>query len=559
MYGLKIAYNGSMRKRCIYGLIALCFFFVSSAAADSSLLSDQNNKFGMHVSTPVSDEDLLSVSNLVNSNGGQWGYIMIVLQRDDYNRQRWQELFDKLRAQKLIPCIRIATTPDGPKWRRPTKADAYLAAHFLSSLNWPTKMQCVVLFNEPNQGHEWGGSCDARDYADRASFYIKAFKQISQNFFVMLAGFDQAAPESPPAYCDEAKFIQTMKQQQPDIFDRIDGWSSHSYPNPGFSASPTKRGRGSIAGYEWELQLIGKDLPVFITETGWVHGSYDENQLAENYRYAFERVWGPDDRVKAVMPFIMTYIGEPFEKFSWRTPAGTNNYFPMYDVVKSLVKVKGNPQQIQRATILAQLPKVLVRNSTYQLQLWIRNDGQAIWDRREGYEIRAITKPPFDMKFSPIFNVIPSRSGVMTMLFNSGALKGPQVVSMGLYKDNVLVVKLFDYSFEIVDEPSIQASVKVFPGFDADGTAEFLLYDSNERLVFKATGVLVKDGLLTIDKVKGVTLGDKHRAVIILPSYLPRQTFMTFKKGVNGIAFKQLLPGDFNKDGKWSIEDVLGK
>ncbi|MFS8159116.1 MAG: hypothetical protein ACMG6E_02675 [Candidatus Roizmanbacteria bacterium] len=541
-------------------LIAVCFMMLAGIChADESLLPSPNNKVGIHVSTPVSDEDIIDSANLINSNGGEWGYMMLVLQRNAYVRPRWQETFDKLRLHKIIPCIRVATEAEGSNWKRPENKDAYLAAYFLNSLSWPTKMQCVVLFNEPNHGSEWGGTCDGADYADKVTFYSKVFKQMNPNFFVMMAGFDQSAPESPPAYCDEGQFVKKMMAAQPELFAHIDGWSSHSYPNPGFSASPLKRGRGSIDGYNWELALIGKNLPIFITETGWSSSGLSQQQIANNYLSAYTHLWLPDDRIKAVMPFILTYITEPFAKFSWRQPSGGQNFYPVYDAVKSIQKQKGKPQQIQRASILAKLPKVLVVNSTYQLQAWVRNDGQAIWDKRDGYEIKAITKPPFEVQFSPIFNVLPGRAAVMTMLFNSAGYRGKHLLPVGLYKDGELVIKLFDYEFEIVDEPSLQVSAKTFPSFDLNGEVELLIYDKNERLVFKEKNVKVSRGLLILDKITGITLGDKHRVVIIFPSYLPRQEFVTFKKGVNGITFKPLLPGDFNKDGKWSIEDLLRK
>ena len=62
----------------------------------------------------------------------------------------------------------------------------------------------------------------------------------------------------------------------PNYFENIDGLSSHSYPNHGFIGTPKEIGQHSIRGYLWELNLlkklgVQKELPVFITETGWPH------------------------------------------------------------------------------------------------------------------------------------------------------------------------------------------------------------------------------------------------------------------------------------------------
>src|SRR3989338_2024841 len=69
----------------------------------------------------------------------------------------------------------------------------------------------------------------------------------------------------------------------------LSGLASHSYPNPGFSGVPYGFGRGTVRTYQWELDLLKqlgvKDMPVFITETGWVRG--DESVVADNYKIAY--------------------------------------------------------------------------------------------------------------------------------------------------------------------------------------------------------------------------------------------------------------------------------
>src|SRR3989339_2053487 len=91
-----------------------------------------NNKFGIHLAQPQ-DEDLDRASELVNSTGGEWGYITLVIQEDDRKLDKWQAIFDTLRQRRLIPIIRLATAPDGGNWKRPEIDDAGKWADFLNS------------------------------------------------------------------------------------------------------------------------------------------------------------------------------------------------------------------------------------------------------------------------------------------------------------------------------------------------------------------------------------------------------------------------------------------
>ena len=95
----------------------------------------QNNKFGIHLATP-DDGDLDRAEELVNSSGGRWGYVTLVIQENDRDLNKWQGVFDKLREQRMIPIIRIATKPDGSNWRRPDKSDAQSWVDFLNKLHW---------------------------------------------------------------------------------------------------------------------------------------------------------------------------------------------------------------------------------------------------------------------------------------------------------------------------------------------------------------------------------------------------------------------------------------
>lgn len=154
-----------------------------------------------------------------------------------------------------------------------------------------------------------------------------------------------------------------MNEAVPGIFNKLDGWAAHPYPQPNFSGNPLSKGRWSIRAYEDELNFLKsrlgekKDLPVFITETGWAHSEGEkfdrsflsEDKVAENYKIAFEKVWLKDDRVRAVMPFTIKY-NPPFDHFSWVKSDYVSTY-KQFDVIKDFQKISGTPPALIKGSI----------------------------------------------------------------------------------------------------------------------------------------------------------------------------------------------------------------
>lgn len=278
-----------------------CLLLVVSPARavyDPSTLP--NNKIGVHILSP---SELALASALVNSQGGDWGYVTIPIQPTDRDPVKWQSFLDTCRSLHLIPIIRITTIPRGGTWADAEATDLVDFANFLSALRWPTGNRYIVLFNEVNRQEEWGGSVDPSAYADILRNAHKIFKERSPDYFLLGPSLDAALPNSKTSR-SAASYIQAMRLHDPKVFTYLDGWSSHSYPNPAFRASPSKRGLGSIASYSTELSLAGvKNLPVFITETGW-DISLPAKTLASNWQQALA-FWQKDSRVIAVTPFIL--------------------------------------------------------------------------------------------------------------------------------------------------------------------------------------------------------------------------------------------------------------
>ena len=541
-------------RYCLILLLILIFFPIATFAAES------NNKFGIHLAQPHLEE-LLKIKEMVNSNGGDWGYVTLVMQENDRDKNKWQEIFDKLRENHLIPIIRLATKPEGENWRRPEKQDADGWVNFLNSLNWVVKNRYVILFNEPNHGSEWGGEADPKNYGEVALVFAEKLKAKDKDFFIMLAGLDASAPSNFPYTEDEEIFLKSTINNQPSIIKFIDGISSHSYPNPGFSGSPYDTGRKSIRGYLWEIdlfrQLTGKNLPVFITETGWVRvQNFEQDKIAQNFQTAFSEVWGPDDRVKAVTPFVFDYQGQPFLDFSWKKYQ-SQDFYPQYYLIKSLAKIKGSPEQIEKGELKFDFPKQLVVESNFHFSIEIKNNGQSILDKDQGYVLKLENYPEEKYLFSDLKEVKPFEEVTIDLYLKTNGNQGKKQTRVAVYKNGNKIAQGEDWNFEILPLPQLNFTVGLYPKLKVkDDDFEIQVFSDKEELVYKRKGVKINDGKGKIDAVQNIALGKKYRVVILKQYYLPRQEIIVLNRGENKVNFKPMYPFDFNKDGKFSWEDL---
>ncbi len=520
-----------------------------------------NNKFGIHLAQPH-DEDLDRADELVNSSGGEWGYITLVIQENDRDVHKWQSIFNKLREKKLIPIIRLATQAENANWRRPNEQDSKDWVSFLNKLNWVVKDRYIILFNEPNHATEWGGEVDPISFARVNETFAKELKKSNADYIVMLGGLDLSAPSSMPQYQDAGIFFQTVIEEigHEDFNKLFDGLSSHSYPNPGFVGSPRDTGRKSIRGYEWELQLLEslgvKELPVFITETGWNGSALSREVVAENFRIAFNTVWLPDDRVKAVTPFILNYQSEPFLQFSWVKPQNVG-VFPEFELVKSLPKDTGNPLIHQSGKFIFDLPTEIVESSTYHFQIELENTGQGLWTQGE-YSLQLEGIPPTRYLISSMGSVKPEDTRIIDVYITTDSKLGLTETQFILYKGTEEVIRSKPWQFTVVPLPPLAFEVSLFPKFDLTlEDFELQFFDEYEQLVFKTKGIDIQNGKGVIEKVENIALGRTYRVVILKKNYLPRQVYVVFKEEENKVKFERMLPFDFTEDGAFLWDDVV--
>lgn len=380
-------------------IILSSLVFAGSVLAVSDPAAAPVNKFGINILSP--DSEIEEAAKLVNNNG-DWGWVVVVIKKSERNVDRWQAFLHQAVKNHITPIFRLATEFDkNGYWQKPADEDAADWADFLQKLYWPTKNRYIQIYNEVNRSSEWGGNADAADYAKELNKTIDALKAKSQDFFILNAPLDLALENSSNSI-EPAQFFQTMEAESPKIFNKLDGWASHSYPNPDFSASPLKSGKTGIDGYIWELRQIsqyldGKRLPVFITETGWkrqtnTSSGLDEQTISRYFQTAYNTVWS-DNQVISVSPFVYNYPEPLFNAFAFKSADSEKEFHDYYHTIKDLPKVVGDPQKEDIGKIQGEEKSYeLVLNApTNKLSFSVQNLGNYLWDTNNNLSLELIS------------------------------------------------------------------------------------------------------------------------------------------------------------------------
>jgi hypothetical protein len=549
----------------IFSLILALVTFVKPAYANYDPISVPNNKYGIHI---VDTNDIPEVTPLVNSLGGDWGYVTMVLSDSERDRNLWQNIFNQMRRLHLVPIIRLATHIEGSGWVKPTKDRFYETVNVLNSLNWPTENRYVILFNEPNHANEWGGDLNPEEYAEYIATFAQELKRSSPDYFILPAGLDASAV-SDGETMDEAEYLRRMIAAKPEILTLIDGWTSHSYPNPGFSGSPYASGRGTLTTYQWELAYLSslglsKQLPVFITETGWQHsegksyvpGLLSSDQVGANLQVAAQTVWS-DPQIAAVTPFLFNYQDLPFEHFSWRE-VGSRSYYSQYYAYQAISKIHGAPLQHESYTLENDLlPKTLVSQSSYTLTAKVKNEGQGIIDTKDGYElVVGDGGSNISVFVEPLPVVEPGDMGELTIHLKTPKKVGTFSLTASLIHHDIRMV-LQHRDITLVPPPSVEihANLGWRKTSDAAGVT-VLLYDKN-TLLQKFTGLTMKNGIVLAAGLTNIIPGNPYRVVTLVHGYLPRQTINSLGSQITSLYPNRFLPLDFNNDGAFTLADIL--
>ena len=331
-----------------FGILITTLVLLGAATSPTKALYDPRtlplNKVGVHVLDPSEVE---AAASLVNSEGGDWGYIIVPIQPTDRDQIKWQTFMERCRSLHVIPIIRITTIPQGGTWASGADTDLVDFANFLNELAWPVENRYIVLFNEVNRSAEWGGTVNPEKYASIVKNARTIFKERSEDFFLLGPALDDALPDSTSSMSAK-KYLQLMAVVDPSIWSYFDGWAAHSYPNPGFVGSPKQTGPTSIVSYQVlvkQPKLAAK--PVFITETGWDQEKVARPTLISYWSQAWS-IWNADPNVVAVTPFLLRG-GEQFRPFSLISDEG--GLTTSGEAIKNLPKSTGAPRPGSKSTL----------------------------------------------------------------------------------------------------------------------------------------------------------------------------------------------------------------
>jgi hypothetical protein len=322
---------------------------------------DRNNIVGLNVARLKQPLYIWAASDLVNANGGDWGYITVVWtiqDREERNAEYNLQMFlDRCFEFHLQPIIRLATKFEAkkletlpgekpvkpneqgaegswarPDWDEPAKWRAYFEAG-----NWPTRQAWIVVGNEPNLGREWGGEVDAAGYARYLAHFLDVFQGASR-FDVVAGALDISNTTAMPVMQDAFEFLDGMAAAVPGIFERLPAWASNPYKQLGRGRSV----RFTHRAYEAELDHIGREMPVLITEAGHLDTG-DDDEIARFYQEAFTD-WMADPKVIAATPLFWHPDRNDFWMFELDKRGAFVHKSPTYELMRRLPRVAGSPQ-----------------------------------------------------------------------------------------------------------------------------------------------------------------------------------------------------------------------
>ncbi len=305
-----------MNKIKITAASFLLLFLMLSPLARGSALALEDKILGVHL---LSTRDLDHAKSLLAADKGE-KFATIPLTFQDLNHQEeWQRFFNDAKANNFIPIVRLATESRDGIWSKPNRRQIVHMFEFLNQLDWPDDELHIIVFNEVNHAKEWGGDISPQEYAQVLDFTCKWAHTEAKDYIVLPAAMDLAAPNGSETM-EAFTYLEAMYRYNPKIFNQIDIWNSHSYPNPAFSSSPTRSAKNSMRGFIHELNYLkrktGRDFEVIITETGWKANRQTAPWLNNYYLYAFQHIWS-HPQVIGVTPFVVQGSPGPFESFSF--------------------------------------------------------------------------------------------------------------------------------------------------------------------------------------------------------------------------------------------------
>ncbi len=306
--------------------------------------------------------------DLAKNLAGPGGHVLVIFADITPGRQNadqgWKDAISALYARDLIPVIRMA-----PPWGNRNvrnmadsgsnhrsyndlaKAYRRVIEDLPKRADWP---MYVHVHNETNLCYEW--ECDsgtitgetmAREYAHLVADVADELHAIGDSRIRVTNG--ALAPGGvvdcqcggsgfTPGWTS-IEYLNFMKAEVPDVFDKIDVFSTHSYPASGkgfgFFVPYDQAGVG-LKYFEDELAAIGKpNMKVLVTETGWTIShegmNHSRDQVGDWTVQAYQNVWETHPNILGVMPFILR--DSAWDNFAWAQTNGSP--YPVYNKVRA--------------------------------------------------------------------------------------------------------------------------------------------------------------------------------------------------------------------------------
>jgi hypothetical protein len=301
-----------------------------------------NNIVGLNLARLHQPKYIWAAADIINANGGAWGYVTILLTNADRDGEipdfQLQQLLDRCFESQLQPIVRVATRFDETTglWDRPTLDDPSLWRNLFERVKWPNRTVWIVPANEPNLGREWGGRVDVATYARYLEHFLDVFAD-SDRFKVVNGPLNLSNATNLPEMEDAFEFLSDLEEASPGLMARLPAWASNSYQVDGFGTGL----RYTHRGYQAELDAIGRDMPVLITETGVQHNR-NQDEEARFFADAY-RDWRADPRVIAVTPLLWDPDIDDHWLFSFGSDGTVVGDSATYARLRTLPRVAGSP------------------------------------------------------------------------------------------------------------------------------------------------------------------------------------------------------------------------
>jgi hypothetical protein len=227
-----------VRRRDIHGrrrrgaglLLALLLLPLIVGAAEPEQRTDRptppNNIMGLNIARLHQERYIWATADLVNANGGAWGYVTILLTYADRDSviadSELQKVLDRCFEARLQPIVRVGTRFDTQTgvWDRPTLDDPYRWRALLERARWPNRTVWIIPANEPNLRREWGGQVDVAAYARYQERFMDAFST-SDRFKVANAPLNLSNDTSLPEMMDAFQFLGELGEYAPKVLERL--------------------------------------------------------------------------------------------------------------------------------------------------------------------------------------------------------------------------------------------------------------------------------------------------------------------------------------------------